>query len=181
MRYLLGILLLVLSTSAAYAKPTFWRGLKITEEFRCAPYDKKKQYPYPQSVEDKIILSMNGHVYGPYTGRYFDSKRITDIEHIVATNEGHDSGLCSADKATRKKFAVDLLNLTLATPKVNRCSAGGKCGFDAAEWLPAKSQCWFANRIVLIKKKYRLTVDRAEANALEGVLSSCTSIKMIFY
>ena len=41
----------------------------------------------------------------------------TDIEHIVATSEAHDSGLCAADRATRKQFAQDLRNLTLAPPR----------------------------------------------------------------
>ena len=28
-----------------------WRGLTVAPEQRCAPYDKKRDYPYPQSVE----------------------------------------------------------------------------------------------------------------------------------
>ena len=57
---------------------------------------------------------MGGIVYGPYTGTWFDSTSETDIEHIVARSEAHDSGLCAADEATRRRFASDLLNLTLA-------------------------------------------------------------------
>ena len=181
MRYLVSVFLLVLSANSVYAQPTSWRGLTITQEERCTPYDKKKQYPYPQSVEAKIVALTDGHIYGPYTGRYFSSKKKTDIEHIVAASEGHDSGLCAADKATRTAFATDLLNLTLAAPKVNRCGKTGKCGLDAGEWLPARNQCWFANRIVQIKTKYGLTVDQAEADALEGVLSNCTSTEMVFH
>ncbi|MBQ4836814.1 GmrSD restriction endonuclease domain-containing protein [Pseudoalteromonas luteoviolacea] len=158
-----------------------WRGLVVTEENRCSPYDKKKQYPYSQSVEDDIVEDMDGLVYGPYTGRYFEADTSTDIEHIVAASEGHDSGLCDASAETRKEFASDLLNLTLAAPEINRCGPGGKCGYDAAEWLPNKNKCWFANRIVEIKTKYSLSVDQAEANALEAVLSNCQSVAMIFY
>ncbi|NMR27448.1 hypothetical protein HH219_18220 [Pseudoalteromonas sp. NEC-BIFX-2020_015] len=106
---------------------------------------------------------------------------MTDIEHIVAASEGHDSGLCNADENKRIQFATDLLNLTLAAPKINRCSTGGKCGFDPSEWLPEKNKCWFANRIVEIKTKYELSVDREEANTLEAVLSKCDSFEMIFY
>jgi len=160
---------------------TTWRGLIVASENRCAPYDKKKQYPYPQSVEDDIVASMGGKVYGPYSGRYFVDDTKTDIEHIVAASEGHDSGLCNADAATRKAFATDLLNLTLAAPNVNRCGAAGKCGLDAGEWMPEKNQCWFANRIVSIKMKYSLTVDRAEANALESVLLRCSTTDMVFH
>jgi hypothetical protein len=158
-----------------------WRGLIVEPENRCSPYDKKKQYPYPQSVEDAIVVQMGGHVYGPYTGRYFASDKETDIEHIVAASEGHDSGLCSASAETREQFATDMLNLTLAAPKVNRCSSTGKCGLDAAEWMPTKNKCWFANRIVEIKVKYSLSANQAEADALKSVLASCESVEMIFF
>ena len=59
---------------------------------------------------------MGGRVYGPYTGRYFASWRETDIEHMVATSEAHDSGLCATGSETKRRFARDLLNLTLASP-----------------------------------------------------------------
>lgn len=158
-----------------------WRGLNVEPESRCSKYDKKGDYPYSQSVEDVIVDRMNGKVYGPYSGRYFKSDRETDIEHMVATSEAHDSGLCSASKATKAAFASDQINLTLASPEVNRCGAGGKCGYDASDWLPEKNKCWFTNRIVEIKTKYSLSVDRSEANALESVLSNCDSFDMVFY
>lgn len=158
-----------------------WRGLVVEPEDRCSPYDKESQYPYPKSVEDHIVASMNGRIYGPYTGTTFKSDTLTDIEHIVAASEGHDSGLCSASEKIRKEFATDLLNLTLAAPKVNRCGAGGKCGLDAGEWMPEKNACWFANRVVEIKREYGLSVNKDEAADLEAMLSRCTSFDMVFY
>ena len=50
------------------------------------------------------------------TGRWFASPRDTDIEHIVARSEAHDSGLCAADAASQRRFASDLLNLTWRVP-----------------------------------------------------------------
>jgi hypothetical protein len=158
-----------------------WRGLVVQPENRCTPYNKKKQYPYSQSVEDKIVAQMGGYIYGPYTGRYFKTDTETDIEHIVAASEGHDSGLCSASKEKQVQFATDLLNLTLAAPEINRCGAEGKCGLDAAEWMPERNKCWFANRIVDIKAKYKLSVDQVEADTLEAVLSVCDSVEMVFF
>ena len=122
---------------------------------------------------------MGGRVYGPYTGRFFLSMKETDIEHIVAVSEAHDSGLCAAGPAVRRQFASDPLNLTLAAPQVNRCSRVGKCAYDPGEWLPPRNRCWFAARVVAVKRKYALTVDRREAGALEQVLSGCTSTEMI--
>ncbi len=167
-------------SSAAVAADT-WRGLTLEPENRCNPYNKKTQYPYPQSVEDIVVADMGGQVYGPYTGRYFHSDRETDIEHIVAASEGHDSGLCAASADIRKAFATDPLNLTLAAPAINRCGAQGKCGLDAGEWMPPKNQCWFANRVIEIKAKYNLSVDLAEAKRIDSVLASCSSSEMIFY
>ena len=79
------------------ASPTD-RGLTITPENRCSTYDPD-DYRYSQSVEPRIVASMGGTVYGPYTGRVFSSTRETDIEHIVARSEAHDSGLCAATSA----------------------------------------------------------------------------------
>ena len=62
----------------------------------------------------------------------YDSDTQTDIvEHIVARSKAHDSWLCSADDATRTRFVRDLLNLTLASPALNRSQ---KSDTDAAGW-----------------------------------------------
>ena len=151
-----------------------WRGLVVAPEQRCAPYDAD-DYRYPQSVEDRIVAQLGG-VYGPYTGRWFVSDSATDIEHIVARSEAHDSGLCAADAATKRRFATDLLNLTLAGPRVNRYQ---KVDNDAAEWLPAQNRCWYAARIIAVRQQYGLTIDRREADALDQVLSGCTSTEMV--
>ena len=86
---------------------------------------------------------MGGIIYGPYTGTWFANRRETDIEHIVARSEAHDSGLCKVDAGTKRRFSSDLLNLTLASPSVNRYQ---KVGNDVAEWLPALNRCWYADR-----------------------------------
>lgn len=176
---LAAVLLGCAGNAAAETARDSWRGLAVAAEHRCTPY-ARRDYPYPQSVEARIVASMGGRIYGPYTGRYFAGMRQTDIEHVVAVSEAHDSGLCAADRATRRRFARDPLNLTLAAPAVNRCGASGKCAFDAGEWLPTMNRCWFAGRVLAVKRKYRLTVDRREAAALERVLSSCGSTAMVF-
>ncbi len=67
-------------------------------------YNKKRDYLYPQSIEHKIVQDL-GLIYGPYSGTCFNSIRQTDIEHMIATSEAHDSGLCARDRATRARFA----------------------------------------------------------------------------
>ena len=151
-----------------------WRGLVVAPEQRCSPYDSD-DYRYPQSVEDRIIRELGG-IYGPYTGRWFGSKRDTDIEHMVARSEAHDSGLCRTSTSTRRQFATDPLNLTLAGPRVNRFQ---KSDHDAAEWLPSMNQCWYAARTIQVRQRYNLTIDRREAAALDRVLAGCTSLTLV--
>ena len=50
---------------------------------------------------------------------------------------------------------------------------------DAAEWLPDLNRCWFADRVVRVRQKYGLTIDRREAESLDSVLSGCVSVEMV--
>ena len=159
-----------LSTQASI----LWRGITVAAEDRCSPYDPD-DYSYSPLVEPKIVEDLGG-VYGPYTGRWFGTIRETDIEHIVARSEAHDSGLCAADSATRSEFASDLLNLTLASPSVNRHQKVNK---DVAEWLPDLNRCWYVDRVVQVRREYGLTIDRAEADAIDEILAGCESTSLV--
>lgn len=150
-----------------------WKGIVVADKLPCSPYSQD-DYRYSGSVEAAIVDKI-GEIYSPYTGECFSSTRLTEIEHIVARSEAHYSGLCDASEDTRRNFAKDLLNLTLASPQVNR-SKGAR---DATEWMPDENPCWFANRIVEIRQKYHLTIDREEADFLEGVLAECESFEMV--
>ena len=93
-------------------------------------------------------------------------------------HKAHDSGLCATDRGTKRRFAQDLRNLTLASPQVNRLEKSGK---DAGEWVPERNECWFAGHVLEVKRAYRLTVDRREAAALDGIFSRCygTELELI--
>ena len=99
----------------------------------------------------------------------------TSIEQVVATREAQDSGLCAEDRATRKRFASDLRNLTLGSPQMNRHQKSGK---DASEWMPDRNRCWFAGRVVAVKRAYGPTVDPREAAALKRILRRRPSTAM---
>ena len=174
------VLAAIVGAAALPAAAGTWRGLTVAPENRCSVYDRG-DYPQRRSVEAAIVAGLGGRVYGPYTGRTFANARQTDIDPVVAVSEAHDSGLCAASRATRRRFANDLLNLTLAAPEVNRCGRGGKCAHDAADWMPEANRCWFAARVVAVRRKYGLTIDRREADALERVLSGCASTAMVFH
>ena len=171
-RWIVLVWLSALSVQA-FSQATF-HGLTVAPERRCAPYERS-DYPYSQAVERRIVDAI-GKVYGPYTGQCFASTRETDIEHIVALSEAHDSGLCAAGEATKLRFASDPLNLTLASPTVNRYEKGAS---DAADWLPALNACWFVAKTLEVRRKYGLTIDSREAVAVDEMLAQCESTEMI--
>ena len=94
----------------------------------------------------------------------------TDIEHIVARSEAHDSGLCAASPECKRQFAGDVRNLTLSAPHLNR---NLKVAKDAADWRPNENRCWFAWRVIDVRRTYNLTIDRREADALDAILAAC--------
>ena len=50
---------------------------------------------------------------------------------------------------------------------------------DATEWLPDLNECWYVDRIVQTRLEYGLTIDRAEADAIDTVLDGCTPTDMV--
>ena len=161
--------LCLLFVAASQAQESHWRGVPLAPEHRCSDYDSD-DYPYPQAVELDIIAAQGNTICSPYTLECFASRKETDIEHIVARSEAHDSGLCAAADAVKAEFAADLINLTLASPRLNRYQKVAK---DAAEWLPEHSRCWFVAQILAVRLTYGLTIDPREAAALEDVFSDC--------
>ena len=152
------------------------RALTVAPELRCAPYDPE-DYRHRRSLEQQVIGRMDGRIYSPYSGRHFSTSGDTEVEHIVAKSEAHDSGLCSAPASERQRFAGDLENLTLASGGLNR----RKSAKDAAAWLPplVANRCWFAARVTMVRDRYDLTVDREERDTLEAILRRCKTTKMI--
>ena len=61
----------------------------------------------------------------------------------------------------KHQFASDLLNLTLASPKVNRRQKSDK---DAAKWLPDLNQCSYVDLALQRRLECGITVYRAETN-----------------
>lgn len=170
-----SILVSILLSTTTFAQGEEYRGITVAPEHRCSLY-YRDLYRHTPSAEKKIVDLMDGAIYSPYTGTCFGSIKETDIEHMVATSEAHDSGLCWADAETRKKFSDDILNLTLASPSVNRQEKKAK---DVAEWLPDKNACWFVSRTLEVRRKHGLTIDKKEAAASESVLSKCSSTELV--
>ena len=148
-----------------------WRDLDVVASpVDCPSEYDPEEYHYHRPTLLRLLKDRTGGViFSPYTRRVFIHDDEVHVEHVVARKEAHYSGLCNQDLDTRLAFASDLLNLTLAAKGLNR--AKGEC--DAASWLPPRNRCWFARRVLEVRRKYKLTIDRAEADALEAILSGC--------
>ena len=160
---------------ACSADAETWRGLQVCDERPRDGYDRDAFGTGHSNLEDDIIAALpptmkaTGQVYTPYSCLAFDitadGTAATDIEHIVALAETHDSGI--ADER-RRDIASDLDNLTIADPTVNRSEKSDR---DAADWMPARHGAWFAERVIQVKLEYGLSVDPAERDALEALLA----------
>ncbi len=100
--YILGLVLL-----AGGIQAETWMGLEVEPESRCSAYDRERDYRYSQSVEPAIAKRMGG-IRCRYIGQRYQSLRDTQIEHIVALSEAHDSGSCAGDAVAKRRFANDL-------------------------------------------------------------------------
>ena len=152
-----------------------WEGLRVSEERPRAGYKRKSFGTAYRRLEDDIIAALpptmkaNGKAHTPYSCIAFDIRAdgtaATDIEHIVALAEAHDSGI--ADER-RRDMASDLDNLTISHLTVNRYRKRDR---DAGDWTPARHGAWFAKQVIKVKRKYNLTIDPAERDALELLLA----------
>lgn len=107
----------------------------------------------------------------PYGGRtYYDPSEI-DVDHVVALAESWRSGAKSWTDAKRERFANAPLDLLSVEDNLN-ASKGDR---DPSEWKPPRTayHCTYAKRWVNIKHAWKLSVDRAEKEALKQMLSTC--------
>ncbi len=93
------------------------------------------------------------------------------IDHVVALAEAWGSGASEWSTAEREAFAndVDSPQLWIATTSVN----SSKGSYDPAEWMPPNTavRCDYVKAWIHVKHLYDLTVDSAEASALQSHMS----------
>ena len=97
-------------TQVCQADAETWRGLQVCDEQPRDGYDRDAFGTGYSSLEDDIIAALpstmkaNGQVYTPYSCLAFDitanGTAATDIEHIVALAETHDSGIADNRRRT---------------------------------------------------------------------------------
>ncbi len=114
----------------------------------------------------------SGRWYSHYDGLTRTNPSDVDIDHVVALKEAWESGARSWTATNRTRFANDLAygrSLVAVTDNVN-ASKGDR---DPAQWLPPRSSvhCRYATTWVLIKYRWRLSIDSTERFRLSSLLS----------
>lgn len=120
---------------------------------------------------------VSGVLHDRYTGKSISFHRgrstslVVQIDHIVALGLSWQSGARNLTASQRLNLANDPENL-IATDGPTNAAKGAK---DASQWLPPRNdaRCWYASAQVRVNAKYRLSVSRAEKQALGQALESC--------
>lgn len=126
---------------------------------------------------------LSGMLHDPYTGETvaFQHDRIAEpgsrgsqgvqIDHIVSLSAAHTGGAWRWDAADRERFANSLSGLLATDGRINE-SKGDR---GPSEWMPAEPQqaCNYAQRYTEIVAKWRLSVRKADRDALTRTLADC--------
>jgi hypothetical protein len=117
-----------------------------------------------------------GRWYSYYDNASWTLPSDLDIDHMVALAEAWDSGARSWTTSRRQSYANDLgdsRTLAAVTDNVNQAK-GDK---DPAEWMPpySSARCRYITEWVVVKIRWRLTVDSAEKSALTSIANGCTN------
>lgn len=123
------------------------------------------------NVDAGCVLSAGTWV-SPYDGLVASAPADIEIDHVVALAEAWRSGAWKWTDEQRRAFANDIdvpYALTIASSEANQAKADK----DPSEWLPANGAyvCEYVLGWALVKYRYSLTVDQAEAVAIQSQLS----------
>ena len=136
-------------------------------------YDEIISSPKNQYRHDPAC-ALDGVWHSGYDAVHTIDTTELDIDHVVPLREAWESGAWAWDAETRELFANYLRDddhLIAVTASSNRAK-GAK---DPAEWLPSSPHgvCDYIKWWTDIKRKWLLSVDQAEADAIEEVWKAC--------
>lgn len=126
--------------------------------------------------DDRRCEVATGRWQCPYTGNIVAEVHLLDIDHLVPLANAHRSGAANWTEAQRRRYANDLEHpehLVAVEYTANR-SKGDK-GPEA--WLPPSedARCKYVRDWVAVKKRWALSMNEAEAAAVESALELCAA------
>jgi hypothetical protein len=143
----------------------------------------------------RIGAPVTGHFTDPYSGEAVTFNKAeaiqVQIDHVVSLGEAWRSGAFAWTDPQRLAYANDPAVLVTTTQKINdaksdhdaaftwrQCVRRGPTGTRCTGWQDDRPTgargCTYATRVITIKKKYDLSVDPAEFDALGKLLGSCS-------
>ena len=104
-----------------------------------------------------------------FSGRTIPNANTLEVDHIVALRDAWRSGACEWSDAKRAEFATDPINLALLHIKENQ----RKSDYGPADYTPANASYIgpYLLQYAMVKAKWRLSVTRADYDAIEAGLS----------
>lgn len=123
----------------------------------------------------KVVSGLWG---GAYTGLVTTNPKKLQIDHMVPLKEAHISGAHSWNALKRKDYANDL-SLGQALIAVAGGSNQSKGSRDPAHWMPPNRSFWcqYLKDWVAVKKKWELSMDQEEVDAVKKGRSVCDKYK----
>lgn len=198
---IIAVTSLVFGVAALLAPPAHAdqrSALKVLQSLKTAPersagYDRDL-FPHWDyvgddcDVRDRVLITearrgpSTGNSCPVGSGRWFSAfdgvtvrdPSALDIDHMVPLAEAWGSGARRWSTALRESFANDLGyagSLIAVTASSNR-SKGDQ---DPAQWLPPRIsyRCTYVSEWIVVKWRWRLTVDPAEKAALRVQITAC--------
>jgi hypothetical protein len=118
--------------------------------------------------------SVSGSWRSAYDGVTTTKASSFDIDHVVPLKEAWDSGAWAWTTTRRKAYANDLGD-SRSLRAVSAASNRAKSDRDPAQWLPplASFRCTYVTEWVVVKVRWRLSVETLERAALKRILAAC--------
>ena len=115
---------------------------------------------------------------GPYTGLVTTNPKKLQIDHMVPLKEAHISGARNWNSQKKRDFANDL-ELPQALIAVKGGANQSKGSRDPAHWMPPNRSYWchYIEGWVTVKKKWGLSMDQAEVDAIKTGRKVCSKYK----
>lgn len=110
-----------------------------------------------------------GNWFSPLDGRSYTYSSEIEVDHLVSLKEAWDSGAWRWSTEKLRLYANDLEYPTLTVMSIHSNRSKGEKDF--AEYKIDYAKCWFAQMWVLVKFRWKLTVDPTEKNALSVILN----------
>ena len=153
------------------AVPVAWRGLRVADPARCAPYEPLH---YAAGSSRPRLPAADGSGFREPLGCSLfggPGDPVVRQGRVVPAPAAHDAGLCGRP-LERAAFAADPDNRLYVPVRVDRARIETIARGDG-EWLPGWNLCWYVGTQLRVRRRYGLTVSPWEARVFEAVLQAC--------